>query len=349
MNGSKLRINQGFTLVELLVVIAIIGILIGMLLPAVQQVREAARRSQCMNNLKQCALGSLNFESAKQHFPTLGGQTEMWNRFQEEDGPDFGFESLSWSYQILPYVEQPALFDMRKQEGYTGGAFPLIEQRVPLFNCPSRGERTGISGLTVIAMGDYAGVIGNWQEWGAGNQNDIQWQASSEPNGKEEDFQFTGIIARSGHVTAPSNKVTKFRKIGFEDIEDGSSNTIMYMEKAVAADKYNFTFSPGGGYEFWEAFGYYHNGDWPNGRLVAPTTLDFGGSGVGRPEVGLRADSEIRTSPREFGFGSAHPGNVVAAMGDGSVASISLDADISIVNLLGKRADGGVATLEEVR
>ena len=68
MKSSK----KGFTLVELLVVIAIIGILIGMLLPAVQQVREAARRTECMNNLRQVALASLNFESAHMHMPTAG-------------------------------------------------------------------------------------------------------------------------------------------------------------------------------------------------------------------------------------------------------------------------------------
>ena len=349
MNGSRNSVNKGFTLVELLVVIAIIGILIGMLLPAVQQVREAARRSQCMNNMRQLSLASLNFESANQRFPTMGGQSQMWDGLEEEDGPDFGFESLSWAYQILPFAEQSALFDLRSEFGYTGGPTPLIEQSVPMFTCPTRGERTGIQGLTVVAMGDYAGFIGNWQDWGpAGGANDIQWTTSSSPNGKEETVQFTGIIARAGHVTSPST-VKKFRQVGFGDITDGSSNTIMYMEKAVAADMYNFTFGDSGEYEFWEANGYYHEGDYPNGRLVAPETKSDGSAGSGRNVVGLRADSEVRTSAREFGFGSAHSGTVIAAMGDGSVTSIGMQADLLTLSNLGNRSEGAVATLGDVQ
>lgn len=106
--------RQGFTLVELLVVIAIIGVLVSLLLPAVQQAREAARRISCTNNLKQLTLGSLNYESAKKQLPRSGlvGRkyeefgTERYEVFDQHSGP-----MLSWVVQLLPYIEQQNLFD----------------------------------------------------------------------------------------------------------------------------------------------------------------------------------------------------------------------------------------------
>src|SRR6187399_1764206 len=106
--------DRGFTLVELLVVIAIIGILVALLLPAVQAAREAARRSQCANNFKQAALGCLNYESAKKTFPT---GIDMWvdtsscsynpDPHNNSKGRYYGF---GWSTHILPYIEDSTIF-----------------------------------------------------------------------------------------------------------------------------------------------------------------------------------------------------------------------------------------------
>ncbi len=103
---SSTAARNGFTLVELLVVIAIIGILVSLLLPAVQQAREAARRAQCVNNLKNLGLATLNFESAQKALPPGGIVTGNKNDFNIFNGPQF-----SWVCLLLPFLEENALFD----------------------------------------------------------------------------------------------------------------------------------------------------------------------------------------------------------------------------------------------
>ena len=134
MNDRK---NQGFTLVELLVVIAIIGILIGMLLPAVQAVREAARRTQCMNNVKQMALGCLNYESTHQSLPSCGGD-------EIKQFPELRMD-FSWHIRIFPFAEQGNIFKLLEFEsinrGFTGASTQnrnaLLNNTIPMLICPS--------------------------------------------------------------------------------------------------------------------------------------------------------------------------------------------------------------------
>ena len=138
---TRERSTRGFTLVELLVVIAIIGILVALLLPAIQAARESARRSQCTNNLKQLTLGAINLESTSGRLPASGWRGSWTADPDRGSGAD---QPGSWFFCILPYIEQQQVFDMGK--GLNGqNRLTAIQQRdqMPLnvANCPSR--RTG--------------------------------------------------------------------------------------------------------------------------------------------------------------------------------------------------------------
>src|SRR2546426_93086 len=124
----------GFTLIELLVVIAIIAILIALLVPAVQKVREAAARSQCANNLKQLALGCMNYESEFKQYPP--GDSPKGAAFSA--GGDNG---ASWIFLSLPFMEQEGYYTQVKNTGSFANALTkgLIPRRMPFTRCPSDG------------------------------------------------------------------------------------------------------------------------------------------------------------------------------------------------------------------
>lgn len=350
---SKKR-SSGFTLVELLVVIAIIGILIGMLLPAVQQVREAARRTDCANNLRNIGLACLNFDSSFGHFPTTGGAVQQYVSGLEACQSQFGYELAGWMYQILPFIEQTAIEQARQGDVDGNCGFiltPVAETPISTFNCPSRFNRTAIAFTEIFALGDYAGVMSSWNDE---NWQGFEWQVTQPPRDGEGRVVWTGIISRGGHVQSPNSNpsVTTFRKVNQAAIQDGTSNTIMIAEKSV--DSQFYTLASANPWPFWEIYGYYVGADWPNMRMFAAATQGPSSPNPVIPPVG---DSEPRPEGifqystgqfEEFGFGSAHPGIINAVMGDASTQAINRTGDLIMLDRLGKRADGEIVNLSDL-
>ena len=194
---TKARKNRGFTLIELLVVIAIIAILIALLLPAVQQAREAARRTQCKNNLKQVGLAIHNYESSFRTFPPgwIAGPANASN---------FG-----WSVFILPYIEQSNIYNALNFLTPYSVADTNLQTPLPAFRCPSDTSSDLVEGL---ARSNYAGVI--MYTW----VNPAGGATVTNPAGN-------GTATHGGGMFGANSS----RKHG--DLSDGASNTIMVGER----------------------------------------------------------------------------------------------------------------------
>ncbi len=300
--------TSAFTLVELLVVITIIGILIALLLPAVQAAREAARRLQCQNNLKQLALGMLNHEHAHGFLPS-GGWGFMWTG--DPEGGTGTSQPGGWSYVILPYIEQEALYmlgaDGQPPEQVSTtqreGSVQRDQTPLSLFNCPSRRPATVFerqrnrryhnsnnlpraAGLDYVAnSGDTINYSSNWPRGSAA------WDGN-------------GISHAGGEVM-------------IAQIRDGTSNTYMLGEKYIGPDQYYNGLDDGDDHGMYE------------------------GHGVDTYRWVVHPPAQERAGQMAWwSFGSPHSGGLNFAFCDGSVRVISYSIDPDIHKGLGHRASG---------
>jgi prepilin-type N-terminal cleavage/methylation domain-containing protein len=326
----KRNYRNGFTLVELLVVIAIIGILIGMLLPAVQQVREAARRVNCMNNMRQLGIALHNYESAHMAFPP--------SRLAPDDQPipsdltlNTGAESAmqSWTTLILPYVEQGNLannFEYRQAwfDNVNSTNIAVVSTPLQLFQCPSSpsSDRQDPYHCIGAAAGDYGSI------------NEVK----------------SKVYTRVFNVDAPPETarlglLSKFRKNPIATCSDGTSNTIYVAECAGQPDIYITR-----GKMRMEDFLNYQDDKVINlnGRLVAED-----GTGWADPDCGFSVNGATADGLDKHGTKminainvseaySFHPGGASFAMADGSAHFINDSIDAQTFVSLCTRSGGEV-------
>jgi len=316
------RIN-GFTLVELLVVITIIGILIGLLLPAVQSARESARQLQCANHLKQLALAVQAYAQAKSVLPpgmivgtgrsfrNFGARYNVWK--EARNGP----HGTSWILQILPHLEQEAIFSRWNFSQSVLGNRDLAERDIPGLYCPSRRNRVRGQDRPMMfenwsAGGtDYGGCVGN---------------ANSFYNAPDHELAPPQLLYggddRTG--TDAAGPLTPNDGVAFAHIRDGASNTLLggEMQRLWGPTDAN-------GLEAYKS----QDGWAVGGVATLFDTAYLPSSDIYANSGGI--NNEFFESP-----GSEHPGGAQFALADGSVHFISEHGDPAILAALGSRAGG---------
>ena len=329
--------SHGFTLVELLVVITIIGILIALLLPAVQAAREAARRLQCANHLKQIGLACLSHEEAQGFFPT-GGWVCIW-----AGEPTRGFDERQpggWLYNILPYMEQQALHDLGIDQGLTGNR-PGFTQRVstPLatYNCPSRRQAIAYPMVAVVAAfvnvsptptvcgrSDYAASGGDYSYLPSGGGTRVNSLAEADARTPTQWAAVRGAFTTG--VFYVRSKTT------MAAVTDGTSKTYLCGEQYLMPDHYEDGLC-GNDDQSWD-----QGWDWDTVRWsgLADSPTDK----IGKADSFFTPRQDQPGYDYGFSFGSAHPIGFNMAFCDGSVHAINYSIDIETHHRLGNIADG---------
>lgn len=301
--------RSGFTLVELLVVIAIIGILIALLLPAVQAARESARRSQCSNNLKQIGLSFQTYHDTYRDYPTSGTGADP-ARTMVNGGIAIGNDQAwGWAYQILPFMEREALWEDTNDTN-------VKQASVPTYFCPSRRQPIvfNVNGGGTTGMRGQLDYMANHGIDTSGGGNI--------PNGTA----FNGIVRRS----AAANSV----KVDSSTVLDGTSNVLLVAERFIATNWYE---SPYTGE--WDV----HRGGFVGGTVSTGGYLTSGWRANypapmrDRDVTGVSAVTGVGFAKY---FGSAHSAGTNTVLCDGSVRIVRFNVSPDVFRRFVGRKDG---------
>jgi len=308
--------RRGFTLVELLVVIAIIGILVALLLPAVQAAREAARRMQCTNNLKQWALAMHNHHDVLKRFP-YGSTNDA-----HENG------RKTWVMFVWPYIEQNSLADQGDpyvpfyNPPYTvhGTMNGLCGQQLDAYYCPSdTGNRTQDQGTYQRARGNYVVNWGNAMYPGSGGPH-------PEP---------TAIRENVGPFWHEEGRRNRPARVSIADIRDGTSNTLLLSEELIAIVSSD---------NDWRGDIHNDDGHFRFQTVVTPNTSApdlIASTNFFTPNDDKNMPIALG-NPQRAAARSRHPGGVNAALCDGSVRTFIDSIDLVTWRNLGAMQDGNV-------
>ena len=305
--------SRAFTLIELLVVIAIIGVLIALLLPAVQAAREAARRSQCTNNLKQIGLALHNYHGTHDAFPPGYISKSLGNVVNAADtGPGWG-----WGTMILSHIEQASLYNSVNFSlpVTDAGSRTVRTTRLAAFLCPS--NTGGSATLTIkdssgnvlisdLASGQYVGLAGQWEPEEFPDQNN-------------------GVFYRNS-------------TIGIRDITDGTSTTLMVGERSQNVANAAWAGAIPAGKSC-------NNPQWPVQDCEMSNVLLLGHTGPSPDETWIDVPNNPKAGADDFH--SLHPGGCNFLFGDGSVRFIKETVNPKAFSSLATRAGGEVVSADQ--
>jgi len=314
------RHKTAFTLVELLVVIAIIGILVALLLPAIQAAREAGRRAQCANHLKQIGLAFQMHEATHRMYPS-GGQSHEYHMTFKEGHPAIGWRQHgSWAYQILPFIEEQAVWEGAGATNDLDRSIVAISTTHPFMFCPSRRAPEAVS----------------MQDWRTRQGSTTISTQKTFPNAKGD---YASVEYRDTLIFDDGSRVTDLRGVGItkkrmmipglgesfrvesKHVTDGTTYTMVVCEK-----RYNHAF-----------LGRQQTTD--NEGYTAGFTHDTMRTAALDPRPDYSDPDDDAADDR---FGSSHPGGFNAGMADGSVRRFDFGLSLDTFKRFAARADGAV-------
>ncbi len=314
---SRAQRERAFTLVELLVVIAIIGVLVALLLPAVQMARESARRTQCSNHLKQLGLAAQNFTDARGWLPP----TRVSN-----DGTDANQNWLTWAVLLLPYAEQQNYFtqwDLTK--AYELHTAQVTRQSVPIYFCPSRRKPAA-----AFSNDNPSGGLSDFAACGGRGPND-----GVNVNGVVNQYAHGAMVcARWSMQTSPLRVASWQGLVRLATISDGTSHSMLFGEKNVRRTTKWGTGEDRNVYGFTNANNVRRFAGLDRKDLTSQYKLD------------AFTATEVIQAIDNRAFGSLHPGVVQFVFCDGSVHSLARNTPLVTLGQLAEIDDGDTITGE---